>query len=199
MDESMAALDKRLRDDMQIEVRNLQRELKITTIAVTHDQTEALVMSDQVLVIDQGRLQQAGKPTDLYYRPASEFIAGFVGESNILRGRIDIDQEGPTLVLPSGLRLRLETCHVPANTQVSCMLRPEALRISTQSDAPSGSVPARVAQRIFSGDVIRIHLEMQDGTALISKAVSGRNSALPDVGDTTMVSWHPADLTIIPQ
>lgn len=199
MDESMAALDKRLRDEMQIEVRNLQRELKITTIAVTHDQTEALVMSDQVLVIDNGTLQQAGKPADLYYSPVSEFIAGFVGESNILQGRIDADQDGPVFVLPSGLRLSLGDAGGSQGATSACMLRPESIHVFPISAVVENGLRARVIERIFSGDVIRVRLQLSDGTELVSKVVSGKTRALPDVGDEAMVSWHRADLTVIPK
>src|SRR5436190_19942278 len=105
MDEPLGALDKRLREDMQVELRHLQRELGITTVSVTHDQVEALVMSDVIAVLDGGRLQQVGPPLDVYRRPANQFVADFIGESNLLSGSVEIT--GGEVVFSSGKGLRV--------------------------------------------------------------------------------------------
>ena len=94
MDEPMAALDKRLREEMQVEIRNLQRRLQITTVAVTHDQTEALVMSDIILVLSAGRIEQIGPPDEVYHNPKTLFVARFLGELNVVDGLAVVDGTG---------------------------------------------------------------------------------------------------------
>lgn len=197
MDESLAALDKRLREEMQIEVRNLQRELKITTIAVTHDQTEALVMSDVIFVINDGAVQQVGKPADLYYRPENEFVAGFLGESNVLHGHIEFGVGEPELVLPSGMRLPVAAPAAAIGASAVCMIRPEAINLSPIPTDKPPKLRGRVVQRIFCGDTFRVTLRMSDGTLLLSKPIGGNSRWLPDAGEEAQVSWHPSELTLI--
>ena len=103
MDEPLGALDKKLREALQLEIMRISRQLGATVIYVTHDQEEALVMSDRIAIFDQGRIQQLGSGEDLYERPTSVFVADFVGESNILRGRLERD--GTATWLPRGVAL----------------------------------------------------------------------------------------------
>src|SRR5439155_22869631 len=104
-DEPMSALDKRLREEMQYEVRRLQKQLGITTIAVTHDQTEALVMSDSIIVLNKGRIEQSGSPEEVYRRPRSEFVANFIGESNIFRGIVHRRENAFVLVCGNDIQI----------------------------------------------------------------------------------------------
>jgi len=132
LDEPFAALDKNLRLDMQIEVKRLQRLSGITTILVTHDQEEALSLSDRVAVLSQGRLEQFAPPTEVYDRPRTLFVNGFVGAANMLRGKLlGIDGEAAAVELPGGARLLLRKPHlfVPEGGEVTICLRPEHLRI----------------------------------------------------------------------
>src|SRR5262249_30211619 len=126
MDEPMAALDKRLREEMQYEIRSLQRNLKITTIAVTHDQSEALVMSDRIIVLRDGVLQQVGSPESLYQSPENDVVATFVGESNILKGMVATAAGGgPCVVLAGGLSFPIGGAAPSTGSHVTCILRPE--------------------------------------------------------------------------
>ncbi|WP_225145012.1 MULTISPECIES: ABC transporter ATP-binding protein [unclassified Bradyrhizobium] len=198
MDESLAALDKRLREEMQLEIRNLQRELKITTIAVTHDQTEALVMSDVIVVINDGVVQQTGNPADLYYRPQNEFVAGFLGESNVLKGRVEVDAGRAELVLGSGLRVQMdEPSSVSSGASVTCLVRPEAIDLFPPTADASRELRGRVLQRIFCGDTFRVTLQLSDGTRLLSKPIGGNSRWLPEPGEDARVSWHPSELVLI--
>ncbi|UWU67969.1 ABC transporter ATP-binding protein [Bradyrhizobium sp. NC92] len=198
MDESLAALDKRLREELQLEIRNLQRELKITTIAVTHDQTEALVMSDVIVVINDGAVQQVGAPADLYYRPRNEFVAGFLGESNVLKGCIEAGSGRTELVLGSGLRVQIDA---PSSTgsgaSVTCIVRPEAIDLFPPTADASRELRGRVLQRIFCGDTFRVTLQLSDGTLLLSKPIGGNSRWLPETGEEARVSWHPSELVLI--
>jgi putative spermidine/putrescine transport system ATP-binding protein len=198
MDEPMAALDKRLRDEMQIEVRNLQRTLKITTIAVTHDQGEALVMSDLILVLAGGTLQQIGSPTDLYHNPQSEFVAGFVGESNILHGRIERGPAGPALALEGGIGIALGQGHWPADgSEAVGVIRPEAIDMSPTRSGRPIELEARIVDRIFCGDAVRLRVRLSDAVEVVAKMRSGKSLVLPEIGEAVTVAWNPDDMVII--
>ncbi len=197
LDEPMAALDKRLREEMQFEIRALQRQLGITTIAVTHDQTEALVMSDVVLVINDGVIQQRGKPDELYRHPKNKFVAGFVGESNLLPGELIRETETKYLCLASGLRLPLSNEAPAIDGPAIGLLRPEA--IDFNSTVHDGfSLLAKVTEKIFCGETYRVTLQLEDGTTVLARPNSVLNHRLPDVGETTRVSWPLTQLTLIP-
>src|SRR5438128_468006 len=125
LDEPFGALDRRLRDQMQLEVRRLQRRLGLTTLFITHDQEEALILSDRIAVMNHGRLQQIALPRALYERPANAFVADFVGESNLLLGRIAAARDGLLeIALDDGQRL-IAKGNMPAGTRVGVLIRPE--------------------------------------------------------------------------
>ena len=144
LDEPLSNLDAQLREAMQFELRRIQRKLGTTTIMVTHDQAEALSISDRVVVMQAGRVQQIDAPHRLYEHPQSRFISGFVGKTNLLQGVV----RGAGVELPGGLRLPLATPAVADGQSVTVCLRPEKLMLSDQ--AP-GRVPARVNERFFLG------------------------------------------------
>jgi ABC-type Fe3+/spermidine/putrescine transport system ATPase subunit len=199
MDEPLAALDKRLREEMQFEVRALQRRLGITTIAVTHDQSEALVMSDEIVVLKDGMLQQSGTPEDLYYNPSNEFVATFLGESNILQGRVGGSAEEPNLAVSESLRIPLAMPAPPAATHITCVLRPEAIDVSQIPTPSSVTVPAEVIDRIFCGDAVRLRLQLRDapGTTLTVKFRTTRSREVPELGSTVPATWRTEDMIVI--
>jgi putative spermidine/putrescine transport system ATP-binding protein len=155
LDEPLAALDRKLREDMQLEFRRIQQELGVTTINVTHDQREALVMSDQVLVMEQGRLQQAGTPEETYARPINRFVAGFIGMTNFLPA--EVVEHGP-----GAMRLRIGTLELevpsgtarPAGGPVEVALRAERIRLLAPGETAEITVEGKVAAAIFEGDRI---------------------------------------------
>lgn len=148
LDEPLSALDKNLRIDMQIELKRIQREIGITTIFVTHDQDEALTLSDKIGILKDGRMVQAGPPREVYEAPTSVFAAEFLGEANMLTGQRIGEQlrlnDGNVIRLPKGV----------ANTE-SFAIRPEHLSISTEEPAQSGidSIKGHLVQRVFAGAV----------------------------------------------
>ncbi|MEM7095757.1 MAG: ABC transporter ATP-binding protein [Actinomycetota bacterium] len=133
LDEPLGALDLKLRQEMQGELKTLQRELGVSFVFVTHDQEEALAMSDRIAVMDQGRLLQVGSAEDLYARPASRFVADFIGQTNLIEATV---ADAESILLPNGARLSAPSPHAPG-TEVSMSLRPESIQIG-----PRGSVPA---------------------------------------------------------
>jgi putative spermidine/putrescine transport system ATP-binding protein len=165
MDEPLAALDKKLREEMQLEIRRLHRELGVTMVYVTHDQSEAMTLSDRVAVFNRGRIEQMGAPSELYDRPAGTFVAGFVGDNNAVRGRVaGIDAasrhariEVPGIAAPMAGRLGVHGSGALAAEATLCV-RPERLRV-----AADGPWPATVVDLIHQGDHWRLIAQL-DGT-----------------------------------
>jgi len=160
LDEPLSALDMKLRKDMQIELKRLQRETGLTFIFVTHDQEEALTMSDRIAVMSGGRVQQIATPRELYDRPANRFVAGFIGESNFLSGKAS----GRYVEVGQG---RIAIADVP-DGPVTLMIRPEHVMLS--ANAPDAlQLEATVAQLVFFGTDTHVHLTLADGAKLVAR------------------------------
>jgi putative spermidine/putrescine transport system ATP-binding protein/spermidine/putrescine transport system ATP-binding protein len=170
LDESLSALDKLLREEMQVELRELQKTLGITAIFVTHDQEEALTMSDRVAVMRGGVVEQVGSPAQIYERPQTEFVAGFLGSSNFFDGvvvnrvgagaRVDLEGTGQVVV---------SDCTAGVGERVRLALRPEKIDIVTRPDevGTRESVPATVREIIYRGASTHVYLE-RGGQPLIA-------------------------------
>jgi spermidine/putrescine ABC transporter ATP-binding subunit len=170
LDEPLGALDKSLRQSMQVELRALQRRLGITTVMVTHDQDEALTMSDRIVIMRDGRIEQIGEPADVYEHPASRFTASFLGASNFFRGRVSDSGGGVlTVAVPDGPILRAGGAR-STGTEVTLSLRPEAIAVGPangEETAPN-STAAVVEQVIYHGFVTHLHLRLPNGEPLIA-------------------------------
>lgn len=176
LDEPLGALDLKLREQMQTELKSLQRKLGITFVYVTHDQSEALSMSDRVAVFNAGRIEQVDTPRNLYRRPASVFVARFVGSANVLSG---------------AHALRLVGSEQPLS------LRPEHIRLDAHAEPGSLCVSARVVDVQYHGASSRVELELADGLRLVASLNNeeGENQALPAIGTQVQASWSPQALT----
>ena len=154
LDEPLSALDAKVRAKLRGEVRNLQKRLDITTIMVTHDQEEAMEMADRVVVMNEGRIEQVGTPTDLYYRPANLFVADFLGKMNVLR----LEEKG---VVPPRLAGRLLSVEgeQPKNAEF-VYVRPEAVEVLTDLRPGTNRFPGRVNKTTFLGNLTRVELEV---------------------------------------
>jgi putative spermidine/putrescine transport system ATP-binding protein/spermidine/putrescine transport system ATP-binding protein len=201
LDEPLGALDKNLRDSMQVELRLLQRRLSITTILVTHDQEEALTLADRILVMRNGRVEQIGTPAEVYNRPATRFVAGFVGVSNFFTARVQRREGGLLLLGVAGGELL-----VPGNTnsdQVTVAVRPEAVRVShptLNGCAMPNSVSAAVEQVIYRGSVTHFHLRLDNGDPLIAFQQNQEGSSLPVAftpGSRVTASWGEVNNHIV--
>jgi spermidine/putrescine transport system ATP-binding protein len=168
LDEPLSALDANLREQMQVELKRLQARLGMTFIMVTHDQTEALSISDRVVVMSRGRIEQIATPPELYDAPATRFVATFIGTMNVLEGRVIESGAGALKIGVGPLVLDAEASRaeaVPAvGETVPVCVRPEDIVIETS--ACFGAVPARVVATVFHGSTLRVLAELQDGTAL---------------------------------
>jgi spermidine/putrescine ABC transporter ATP-binding subunit len=187
MDEPLGALDKRLREDMQVEVRHLQRELGITTVSVTHDQVEALVMSDVIAVLDGGKLQQLGPPLEVYRRPANQFVADFIGESNLLSGNLGDDG-----VFTSAKGLRIRTGGGTAGA-AHLVVRPEYVRLGVPAEGRANRYPAEVLELLYVGDLVKYRLLLDHRDELIAKTLAPSVEQPWKTGQKLTVGWDPAD------
>ncbi len=201
LDEPLAALDRKLRREMQIELQTLQRQLGITFVLVTHDQEEALSMSDRICIMRAGRIVQSGTPTALYDHPVNRYVADFVGKSNFIDGTLATVEDGVgQLRTPSGQRFpgRLSG-PLPQGRKVSLSIRPE--QIGLAHSAQEGAEPVTVVNRIFLGEhteyLVR-HAELGDLLVLVARqAEAATGSFIP--GAAGFVTWAPETGLILEQ
>ena len=190
LDEPFGALDKNLRLDMQIEVKRLQRELDITTIMVTHDQEEALSMADRIAVMDHGRIEQFGTPDEIYDRPATRFVAAFVGTSNLLPGRLSFDPDGAASVeLAAGGQWPL--AHPGPCSRagaVALSVRPEHLCFAAAGET---GIDARLMMTLPLGPTVVNELLLADGTALKMLAPRSAAGARVAPGSAVRIALSP--------
>jgi len=184
LDEPLAALDLKLRKGLQEELRRLQRELAITFLFVTHDQEEALAMSDRVAVMNRGRVEQVGTPEEIYERPATRFVAEFVGSGNFFEGTGD----GKVVRTRDGLAIE-----AAATGEVTLLVRPEKVRVNG-----GAGFPARVEEVLYQGSSTSIILRAGDRRILVEDANDGAIAHVR-VGETTTVSWRPEDVLVLPR
>jgi putative spermidine/putrescine transport system ATP-binding protein len=199
MDEPLGALDKRLRETMQFEIMRLHRELGLTVVYVTHDQAEALTMSDRVAVFFDGRIQQVATPTELYENARNAFVANFVGENNGLKGQVrEADGDWATLVLAGGAAIR-GRCGpgVAAGEPATMALRPERAHLGGQDLVDSNRVACTVAELVYCGDHHRVHLVLATGETLIVKISNTQHHDLPALGSAVDVAWRQSDCKIL--
>jgi putative spermidine/putrescine transport system ATP-binding protein len=199
MDEPLGALDKRLRETMQYEIMRLHRELKLTIVYVTHDQGEALTMSDRVAVFSDGCVQQLATPTELYENARNAFVANFVGENNGLRGHVvELDDDWATLEIEGGGTIRGRAgAGLRDGGTATLALRPERTHLSPGDPATDNVLPARVEKLIYCGDHHRVELALGQGGSLVAKIPNTQHHELPSVGDAVTVSWRQDDCKIL--
>jgi spermidine/putrescine transport system ATP-binding protein len=201
LDEPLGALDLKLRQAMQLELKRIQREVEITFIYVTHDQEEALTMSDRIAVMNEGRVEQIGTPEEIYHRPESVFVAGFIGTANLLPVRVERSGDRTTVVLPGDRRVEVPAGPVifETGTSATVMIRPERVRLATSEPSNgSGAISASVADLVFQGPVVRCALRAVDGTQVVAHV--GPEDDLPMLrpGETVWVTWEPDAACLLP-
>ena len=180
MDEPLGALDKQLREHMQVEIRRIQQQLGITMVYVTHDQSEALTMSDRIAVFHEGRIQQLSDPMTLYDRPENRFVAGFIGDNNTLACEFAGTENGLGVVrMPDGTRLLTTGPSGQARADLTVSLRPERLGL----DGPDrknaeNRIPARVLDRTFLGDRVRLTLEAFGSERIVASVPAAEGAAI---------------------
>ena len=164
LDEPLGALDRKLREELQVELKQLQRTLGVTTLLVTHDQEEALSLSDRIMVLDKGRTQQVAAPTEAYLRPVNRFVAEFLGIANF----VSLANGGQGLV------------------------RPERVRLSANGSANGVGKPAKIVEAIYLGQMVRYHLALEGAQSIVAAVPFLGTAHVP--GEQVMVSWESADI-----
>ena len=196
MDEPLGALDKQLRERLQLEIKALHEQLGVTIIYVTHDQQEALIMSDRIAVMNDGVIEQIGAPTELYDAPATRFVASFIGESNFLEGSVvgtdealcEIEIPG-TGVVRAPIRPDLTSLR-----DVALTVRPEKIVLAEELDgAGANQLEGQVEEAIFVGEMLRYQIRLQGGQPLILKRQNRSGVAQKNRGDSVRVAWQPGD------
>jgi putative spermidine/putrescine transport system ATP-binding protein len=195
MDEPLGALDKQLREHMQMEIRHLHERLGITVVYVTHDQSEALTMSDRVAVFNAGIIQQIAAPSELYEQPANSFVAQFIGENNRLPGRL-IEANGRTCTaeLADGSRIRATfTGAAAVGEMTSLSIRPERIKIAPPEEAPANRFDAVVRELIYLGDHLRVRFTVGGIDDFIVKIHNSEDRPALDVGTRIPLCWRAED------
>jgi putative spermidine/putrescine transport system ATP-binding protein len=197
MDEPLGALDKQLREEMQLEIRHLHERLEVTVVYVTHDQAEALTMSDRIAVFHRGLVQQLDTPTALYERPRNAFVARFIGENNRLPGTLErVDGETCTVRLAGGAQIAARAADVGATgSPVTVSLRPERIAIAANGavgGAGGNRVPGRLQELIYLGDHVRALIELTGGERCMVKLATEEAGALGP-GAVVEAVWAPQD------
>jgi iron(III) transport system ATP-binding protein len=189
LDEPLSNLDAKLREKMRFELKRLQRELKITTVYVTHDQSEALALSHEIAVMHDGRVQQIGTPRDIYERPANQFVADFVGSTNFIDGHI----VAPDLVHTELGDIKVAAHDLPSDQRVAVSMRPEDVQLTEQRPAGDNVWQGRVEQKVFLGEAVDFQVSV-GARMLLSRQHPTLRTPL---GDPIFVQVNPEKCVVL--
>ena len=200
LDEPLGALDLKLRKRLQIELKRIQVEVGITFVYVTHDQEEALTMSDRIAVMNRGQVEQVGSPEDLYDHPATPFVADFIGTTNLLRGTVErLGPDAAVIRLDSGDRCRVDASGRQAGQVVDLSVRPESIRIEASNGASPesdlGWLRASVEQVAYLGSAVRYQVRTAGGLAM--SVVAAKNGSRFAPGDAVELAWATTEALVL--
>ena len=204
LDEPLGALDLKLRKQMQLELKRIQHEVGITFIYVTHDQEEAMTMSDRIAVMRSGRIEQVGAPEEVYEFPATAFVAGFLGASNLLPGTVEtIDGALTVVVLSTGDKVRIPVARVPGGIRDARVgVRPEKIRIQPRDATPpdgrnaiSGTV--LVATYVGVSNQYAIRTTTGDQISVYAQNLDAPGEYVPGAGEEVLLTWHPEHTFVV--
>jgi spermidine/putrescine ABC transporter ATP-binding subunit len=198
LDEPLSSLDLKLRMQMREELHALQRRLRMTSVFVTHDQTEALALSDRIAVLSHGRIEQIGTPQEVYLTPASRFVAEFIGSSNLMLGDVTAFADGMAeVVTANGLRLRVRCDTPPPGTTITTLVRPERVQMAPADQQRSRGFVAEIRSLVYLGEDVQFQM-LVDGREMMLVAAKASADVLPAVGERMTVWIDPGDVFVIP-
>jgi spermidine/putrescine ABC transporter ATP-binding subunit len=199
LDEPFGALDRKLREFMQLEVRRLQQRLQLTTLFITHDQEEALVMSDRIAIMRDGAVSQCGSPQDIYARPHDPFVADFVGESNLIAGRIAHIVEARAFIVAAGGRQFTASIgrNFSRGDAVALLLRPETPRPVAAPARPDNEVSGHIAERIYLGNALKLRIATADGLELLVRWPMSSSQHALTMGAPITVGWDAGEAHVL--
>jgi putative spermidine/putrescine transport system ATP-binding protein len=197
LDEPLSNLDAKLREELRAEIREIQSRLGITAVFVTHDQTEALTMSDRIAVMNAGRVEQIGTPIEIYERPATMFVATFIGRTNRVAATVVVSGADDSTLDVAG-RSIMAPGRMPVGQQVTAMVRPHRMRLTTGAQAPRPGInrlDARIEKTVFAGEIIQYTVEAAGSMLMVDSHTSSSPSGrLPDA--PAVVEWDVADTLV---
>jgi spermidine/putrescine transport system ATP-binding protein len=199
LDEPLGALDLKLRKGLQVELKKIQREVGITFVYVTHDQEEALTMSDRIAVMNQGRVEQIGDPEDVYDRPSTTFVAGFIGVSNLMPGTVRQSGENGEVELDSGVTVSTNVDGFSPGERCHAVVRPEKLSINGSGRA-GPMVEGLVESSIYLGTSTQLIVQLPGEvrmTVLVPNADEAERQRLPGGGAKVQLSWAPEHMHVV--
>jgi spermidine/putrescine ABC transporter ATP-binding subunit len=203
MDEPLGALDKNLRYQMQVEIKEIQQRLGMTVVYVTHDQEEAMNMSDRIAIMNSGRIEQVGRPTEVYENPATNFVARFLGEANLIEGTIEEVRENVAVLRTAGglaLSARI-TEPVQPGMRASLFVRPERVAIGRhaggEADSAVNHATGRVTQTSFLGNILRHLIELGPNVKVTVDVQNANEGVFRTAQENVVLSWLVADSVIL--
>ena len=198
LDEPFGALDRKLREAMQLEVKRLQRRLNLTTIFITHDQEEALILSDRIAVMNHGRIEQLGLPRDIYARPVNRFVADFIGESNMFPGRLARREDGRLEVrLAGGASVIADMPTGAIGGEMGVLIRPEAAQLGPAAERLPNRFAGEIVETIYLGVSVKYRVALDAGFEAIVRCAASSESDSLDPGDRVTVGWATEDVHLV--
>jgi spermidine/putrescine transport system ATP-binding protein len=203
LDEPLGALDLKLRKRLQVELKDIQRDVGITFVYVTHDQEEALTMSDRIAVMNEGIVEQVAEPEEVYDRPATTFVAGFIGVSNLMPGRVRKAGDPGEVELDAGVSVRAPVNGFQADERCHAVVRPEKLQIRFAEDPAEVELPSVegiVESSLYLGTATQIVVRLPDGvamTVLVANTDEDQRQRLPGGGARVRLSWTPDHMHVL--
>lgn len=200
LDEPLGALDAKLRENMQIELKQLHSTLGTTILYVTHDQAEALTLSDRICVFNDGRIMQVGTPDDLYNLPENRFVADFIGETNFLTGEVvSKEEKGCTIKLDEGITMKgfFRDLFPPPKNWATYSLRPEKILVGEDAKHVGNSYEGTIQEFLYLGEFTKYRVELSPSLALTVKATNRKGRKLLSKGETTLVGWGRDEMLLV--
>ena len=200
LDEPLGALDLKIRRQLQIELKRIQRQVGTTFVFVTHDQDEALTMSDRIAVINHGRVEQLATPGEIYNRPRTQFVARFIGDTNLLQGTVaTCDGRRATIDLPevgATVPVELGPEDIGIGDRVAVSIRPENVRIAVGVSGPDRPMLGQLEEAVYAGSHVRCRLRVKAAEIIANVPVAPSRAAQPIAGQVYAIDWNPADCVV---
>jgi putative spermidine/putrescine transport system ATP-binding protein len=199
LDEPLGALDKKLRETMQLEIKDLHKTIGISMVYVTHDQSEALTMSDRIAVLNRGRIEQLGSPIDLYERPSNKFVANFIGETNLIVDMKLLEDRGDLLKFVSSSGLEILLSQKPADTSdtVNVAIRPERIAFLKSPKEHLNTYEVVIKEVIYLGETLKYKVVTNTKDELTVSVTNEWGTEKYNRGDRVLIGWHEEDQNIL--
>lgn len=197
LDEPLGALDLKLRKQMQLELKHLQQKLGITFVYVTHDQEEALTMSDRIAVLNGGKLEQLGYPFDIYEKPQTKFVADFIGETNLFEGRVESVRENIAYIEVEGSLVPVDSRGLASGETVWMAVRPERIKLNLWPEEGKAALKGLHKERIYVGSVLKTVVVLENGKEITVSEQAKQSFLLDPDNDRVFLNWEPEDAVVM--